>query len=115
MQIGPNDIIIYSILGLTIAMAANHYGNLDIPVLNSIQDVLIPGMDEELDDDSGGSYSYTPSSASMGCADAKAYGDAKIVLRGKISNARNKGDLELEKNLKERLAEIKEQQRTSCR
>ncbi len=115
MQIGPNDIIIYTIFGLTIAMAANHYGNLNIPVLDSIQEVLIPGMDEELYDDSGGSYSYKPSSASMGCGDAKAYGDAKIVLRGKISNARNEGDWELEKNLKERLAEIKEQQRRACR
>lgn len=115
MQIGPRDIIIYSIFGLTVALAVNFYGELNIPIINKIQEVLIPGLNDDiLNEDSGGSYSYSPAGSRGGCDAAKVFGDAKYQLRTHIKAAKKKGDLQQERELKERLEMVKEQERNAC-
>lgn len=115
MQIGPNDIIIYAIFGLTIALAVNFYGDLNIPVINKIQRVLIPGLgDEILDEDFGGSYSYSPKGSAGKCESSKVYGDTKRQIRQQIKAAKSQGNLQLELDLKERFRSVEEQERRSC-
>jgi len=115
MQIGISDIIIYTIFGLTLALAANYYGDLNIPVINKIQSVLIPGLGEDIyGENSGGRYSYTPKGGLPGCDEAKVFGDAKRQIRERIKAAKSQGNLQLELDLKQRQSEIEEQGRQSC-
>jgi hypothetical protein len=113
MQIGPSDVIIYAIFGLTIALAVNYYGDLNIPVINKIQGVLIPGINDE---ESEGSYTYSPKgSAHSGCEASKVFGDTKRQIRQQIKAAKSAGNLQLELDLKQRFDDIKEQQRLACK
>ncbi|VAX25134.1 hypothetical protein MNBD_NITROSPINAE04-388 [hydrothermal vent metagenome] len=110
MNIGPKDIILYAICGLTLALAANYYGDLNIPIINKIQNTLIPGLGE----DTKGPYSYGPEGGLAGCDNAKVFGDAKRQLRKMIEAAKSQGDLQLETDLKQRRSSIEEQERQSC-
>jgi len=116
MQIGISDIIIYSIFGLTLALAANYYGDLNIPVINKIQGILIPGLGEDLyGESSRGRYTYTPKGGLAGCANAKVFGDTKRQLRQMIKTAKSQGNLQLELDLKQRQSAVEEQERQSCK
>lgn len=110
MQLGIKDLIIYIIFALTIALAANYYGDLNIPVINKIQAVLIPGLGEN----TKGPYSYGPEGGLAGCDKAKVFGDAKRQLRKMIEAAKSQGDLQLETDLKQRRSAIEAQERQSC-
>lgn len=115
MQIGPNDVIIYAIFGLTIALAVNYYGDLNIPIINKIQGVLIPGINDDVfNEDSGGSYKYSPQGSARGCESSKVFGDTKRQLRQQIKAAKSQGNLQLELDLEQRFESVKEQERQSC-
>lgn len=101
------DIILYAVFLLTIAMAVNHYGELDIRFLNEVQSIVFPGLSEEEDE-----YSYyTPS----GCTDpSKVAGDSKIILRDRITKAKLERDFDKVEQLQEQLNQIIQRELASC-
>lgn len=101
------DIILYTVFLLTIAMAVNHYGELNIGFLNEIQATIFPGLDEEEDEFS---Y-YTP----YGCSDpSKVSGDSKIILRDRITKAKLDRDFDKVEQLQEQLNQIIQRELASC-
>ncbi|HEB73506.1 MAG TPA: hypothetical protein ENI77_12930 [Nitrospirae bacterium] len=115
MQIGIKDLIIYIIFALTLALAANYYGDLNIPIINKLQGALIPGLGKDIyGENAGGRYSYTPKGGLPGCDKAKVFGDAKRQIRERIKAAKSQGNRQLELDLKQRQSEIEEQGRQSC-
>ena len=118
MNIQPKEMLIYSMVALTLAVVVNNVAELDIPFLNKIERAIIPPSERGLK--SGKKhfdYSNTENSAfdiSPECKRIKTRGDAKTILRSKIREAKRAKDTYLTRELEEQLAEIEDAERQAC-
>ena len=118
MNVGFNEIALYGIFALTLALGANHFGGLNIGMLNSIQELVIPTTEEI--DKAWDIPSYSISNpkqeyeSESPCKLAKIYGDQRVILRGKMNQARRAGNMEELRDLEEKLNDLEEREREAC-
>jgi len=114
MRIGVKDVILYTIFGVTIAMAVNHYGELNIPFINALEETLLPSSISEDYDESSDEFDYGDFTEKAGCNRAKTSGDSRVLLHQRLKNAKNAKDWEKVKEIEEIFARLDEGEREAC-
>ena len=125
MQFSPKDIILYGIVLVSLAVIANHYARLNIPILDPLDKMVFPTEPPKPHFQYGGDNDTTiktpfkgtgsSSSSSSNCQRSKTTGDAKNAIRKSIKEAKEKKDTYTVRELEERLKEIEQQEKEACR
>jgi len=120
MHLGIKEILIYAAVGFTAALAVNYYAGLNIPILNQLQEAVIPGsMDHSFKprkaDFSASPDKFTGYQARPDCARAKTSGDARLLMRKRLEDAEKERDEDTASSIREQLAEMDRQEREACR
>jgi len=118
MRIGFNEVALYGIFTLTIALGVNHFGGLNIGFLNSIQRLVIPTTEDVERVGTIADYSIkspdTVTYEEANCPKTKIFVDQTVTLRKKMRRAKRTGNMDMLKDLELRLNELEEREREAC-
>ncbi len=114
MRIGIKDVILYTIFGVTIAMVVNHYGELNIPFINALEETLLPSSISGDSDESYDEFDTGGFPEKAGCDRAKTSGDSRVLMHQRLKNAKNAKDWEKVQEIEEAFARMDEREREAC-
>ena len=119
MSFGPKDLIIYTLVGLTLAVIVNSAAGLNNPFLNSIERAIVPPSQRGLKNDKK-HFDYTSSQGattelSDECMRYKTKGDSKTIVRAALREAISQKDTYRQRELEEQLRDMENAEREACR
>ncbi len=116
MNLGFKDILIYGVLALAVALGANHYLDLNIKPLDDLEHALSGSGSSS--DSSSSNYSLGNndygSTTDEECARSKVSGDARMMTRKAIAQAKEDKDMDKLAELEEKWEEMDRQDREAC-